>query len=106
VKKLLNSTETADIVTVLSSELVASVMERYFNDVMFNVATMGTVKVTDLQASGDGFMFSLAFQPLPTAETAYSTKAHSNGTPLQTAQALISVPSVPSVPSTKAKQHA
>ena len=53
----------ADVVTVLSSELVASVMERYFNETMFNTQAMGSVKVLALSSSGDGFMFGLSFVP-------------------------------------------
>ena len=51
----------ADVVTVLSSELVASVMEKYFNETMFNTQAMGSVKVLDLSSSGDGVMFGLSF---------------------------------------------
>lgn len=60
----------ADVVTVLSSDLVASVMEQYFNEVMYNTAAMGQVGVVDLAASADGFMFSLVFTKVSKAALA------------------------------------
>jgi hypothetical protein len=47
----------ADFVTILSSELIATIVEQYFNDVMYKVA----VKVVDLKPTSDGYAFSLAF---------------------------------------------
>lgn len=47
----------ADFLTVLSSELIAEVMEDYFNKKMYRQR----VKVVDLQPQGSGYAFSLAF---------------------------------------------
>jgi hypothetical protein len=46
-----------DFLTVLSSELIAEVMEDYFNKKMYRQK----VKVVDLQPQGSGYAFSLAF---------------------------------------------
>jgi hypothetical protein len=50
-------TQDADFLTVLSSELIAAVMEEYFNRKMYRQK----VKVVDLQPQGSGYAFSLAF---------------------------------------------
>lgn len=47
----------ADTVIILSSELIAQVIEVYFNEEMFKLP----VKIVDLKASGEGYAFSLAF---------------------------------------------
>lgn len=47
----------ADFVTILSSELIAEVVEAYFNSEMYKVP----VKVVDLKPTSDGYAFSLAF---------------------------------------------
>lgn len=48
---------SGDTVIILSSELIAEVMEHYFNEHMFKVQ----VKVVDLQVSNSGYAFNLAF---------------------------------------------
>jgi hypothetical protein len=48
---------SGDFLTVLSSELIAEVMEDYFNKKMYRQK----VKVVDLQPQGSGYAFSLAF---------------------------------------------
>jgi len=48
---------SGDFLTVLSSELIAEVMEEYFNKKMYRQK----VKVVDLQPQGSGYAFSLAF---------------------------------------------
>jgi len=48
---------SGDFLTVLSSELIAEVMEEYFNRKMYRQK----VKVVDLQPQGSGYAFSLAF---------------------------------------------
>lgn len=52
-----NNVNDADFVTILSSELIATVVEAYFNTVMYKVP----VKVVDLKPTSDGYAFSLAF---------------------------------------------
>ena len=47
----------ADTVIMLSSELIAEVMESYFNRQMFKK----TVKIVDLKPTETGYAFSLAF---------------------------------------------
>lgn len=49
--------QEADFVTILSSELIATVMEQYFNKSMYKQR----VKVVDLKPTETGYMFSLAF---------------------------------------------
>lgn len=49
----------ADLITVLSSALVAEVMENYFNKELHR--TTKKIKVVDLQPQGSGYAFSLAF---------------------------------------------
>jgi len=51
------NTPDGDFLTVLSSELIAEVMEEYFNKKMYRQK----VKVVDLQPQGSGYAFSLAF---------------------------------------------
>jgi len=51
------NTQDGDFLTVLSSELIAEVMEEYFNRKMYRQK----VKVVDLQPQGSGYAFSLAF---------------------------------------------
>ena len=50
----------ADTVIILSSELIAEVMESYFNKDMFKKR----VKVVDLKSTETGYMFSVAFVPV------------------------------------------
>jgi hypothetical protein len=50
-------TPDGDFLTVLSSELIAEVMEEYFNKKMYRQK----VKVVELQPQGSGYAFSLAF---------------------------------------------
>ena len=49
--------QDADTVIMLSSELIAEVMESYFNKVMFKQK----VKIVDLKPTETGYAFSLAF---------------------------------------------
>jgi hypothetical protein len=54
------ASETAqqgDTVIMLSSELIAEVMEQYFNKAMFKKK----VKITDLKPTEQGYAFGLAF---------------------------------------------
>src|SRR6267378_4127608 len=51
------SEEPADFVTVLSSDMIATIVEAYFNKAMYKKQ----VKVVDLQPQGTGYAFSLAF---------------------------------------------
>lgn len=55
----------ADFVTILSSELIATVVEAYFNTVMYKVP----VRIVDLKPTSDGYAFSLAFVTQEYAET-------------------------------------
>jgi len=48
---------SADFVTVLSSDMIAEIVEAYFNKTMYKKQ----VKVVDLQPQGTGYAFSLAF---------------------------------------------
>ena len=52
-----NSNLSADFVTILSSELIAKVVEEYFNRVMFKMP----ITIVDLKPTADGYAFSLAF---------------------------------------------
>ena len=52
----MNETD-GDFVTILSSELIAEVMEEYFNRRLFKQK----VKVVDLQPQGQGYAFTLSF---------------------------------------------
>jgi hypothetical protein len=47
----------ADFFTIISSDMIAEVMERYFNVEMFKK----TVKIVDLQATDSGYMFGLTY---------------------------------------------
>lgn len=49
--------QEADFVTILSSELIAEIVEAYFNAELYKVA----VKVVDLKPTESGYAFSLAF---------------------------------------------
>jgi hypothetical protein len=49
--------QQGDTVIMLSSELIAEVMEQYFNKAMFKKR----VKITDLKPTEQGYAFSLAF---------------------------------------------
>lgn len=51
------SESEADAVVILSSELIADVMQVYFNKVMFKKP----VSIVDLKPTETGYMFSLAF---------------------------------------------
>ena len=51
------SQDDADTVIMLSSDLIAEVMETYFNKQMFKK----TVKIVDLKPTETGYAFSLAF---------------------------------------------
>lgn len=56
----MSSESQVDIITILSSDLIAQIAENYFNKVMFKQG----VEVVDLKPSGDsGYAFSLAFKP-------------------------------------------
>ena len=48
----------ADTVIICSSELIASVMQEYFNKKMFKIA----VEIVDLQSTESGYAFSLLFK--------------------------------------------
>ena len=48
----------ADTVIICSSELIASVMQEYFNKKMFKIA----VEIVDLQSTESGYAFSLLFR--------------------------------------------
>ena len=50
--------ENADTVIILSSELIARVMEVHFNKKMFKQQ----VKIVDLEPTTSGYMFSLSFE--------------------------------------------
>lgn len=52
-----NNTNNADFITIVSSEMIANVMEYYFNDVMYKKK----VSIVDLKPTDSGYMFSLAF---------------------------------------------
>lgn len=69
-----NSEESGDTVIILSSELIAEVMEAYFNKVMFKKA----VRVVDLKTTEAGYMFSLLFTPVMTQRVEGVTP-HFNG---------------------------
>jgi hypothetical protein len=47
----------ADFVTILSSELIATIVGEYFNATMFKTPVI----VVDLKPTADGYAFSLAF---------------------------------------------
>jgi hypothetical protein len=47
----------ADFVTIVSSEMIANVMEEHFNKVMYKKK----VTIVDLKPTDSGYMFSLAF---------------------------------------------
>lgn len=49
----------ADTIIILSSELIASVMQEYFNKSMFKQK----VEIVDLKPTETGYMFSIAFTP-------------------------------------------
>lgn len=49
--------DAGDFAVVLSSELIAKVMQEYFVKVMFKQK----VKIIDLKPASDGYMFSVAF---------------------------------------------
>ena len=51
------NSQDADTVIMLSSELIAEVMESYFNKQMFKKQ----VKIVDLKPTETGYAFSLAF---------------------------------------------
>jgi hypothetical protein len=51
--------QEADFVTIVSSEMIAEVMEQHFNKNMYKK----TVKIVDLKSTETGYMFSLAFVP-------------------------------------------
>ena len=51
------SENDSDFVTILSSELIATIVEAYFNDVMYKVP----VHIVDLKPTSDGYAFSLTF---------------------------------------------
>lgn len=79
--------QSADTVIILSSELIAEVMEKYFNKEMFKKQ----VKVVDLKTTEAGYMFSLAFIPQVSPTVPYSVAQQSipfagiyNQTPVQT----------------------
>lgn len=74
---------SADVVTVLSGDLVASVMEEYFNTVMYNTQAMGTVKVVDLASQGDGFMFGLTFTRSEVSRASVHTWPNGDGIPIK-----------------------
>lgn len=50
--------ESGDFVMIFPSEVIAQVMERYFNQEMLKFP----VKVVDVKSSGDDFVFSLGYQ--------------------------------------------
>jgi hypothetical protein len=49
--------DAGDFAVVLSSELIAKVMQEYFVKVMFKQR----VRIVDLKPASDGYMFSVAF---------------------------------------------
>lgn len=58
VSSMADSTEqTADFVTILSSDLIAEIVEVHFNKVMYKK----NVKIVDLKPTSDGYAFSLAY---------------------------------------------
>ncbi len=59
------SEEPADFVTILSSDMIAEIVEAYFNRAMYKKK----VKVVDLQPQGSGYAFSLAFVQMKQADT-------------------------------------
>lgn len=83
--------QEADIVTIVSSELIASVMEEYFNKKMYRQNCQ--VSIVDLRPTEAGYSFFLVFKPTAAAkETPYNkivnavqesvkqTKDNNNGT--------------------------
>lgn len=50
--------QQADTVIICSSELIANVMQEYFNKKMFKIA----VEIVDLQTTESGYAFSLLFK--------------------------------------------
>lgn len=64
----------ADTIIILSSELIAEVMEKYFNEEMFKKQ----VKVVDLKSTETGYMFSIAFndRQAPVSITEYKQIDH------------------------------
>lgn len=72
-------TPDGDFLTVLSSELIAEVMEEYFNKKMYRQK----VKVVDLQPQGSGYAFSLAFvKDTPTHKYDIYVSSPGNVTPV------------------------
>lgn len=69
----------ADFVTIISTELIAQVMQRYFNDELYK----RRVEIVDSKATSDGYMFSLAFVTEPTERPSDSDYTIQPVTPLQ-----------------------
>lgn len=70
----------ADIVIILSSELIAGVIEAYFNQQLLKVP----VSIVDLKPTPDGYAFSIAFLPVLALTVTdnmpiYHTNGHENG---------------------------
>ena len=74
------SEQDADTVIILSSELIAEVMEVHFNKVMFKKK----VKIVDLKPTETGYMFSLAFVTDTLQSTVYTSTGNtsSNNVPI------------------------
>ncbi len=64
--------EEGDSVIILSSELIASVMESYFNTSMFKLP----VSVVDLSPSSEGYAFTLAFNKHTPIEQCVTETVH------------------------------
>ena len=60
----------ADFITIVSSEMIAEVMQAHFNKHMYKKE----VEIVDLKATETGYMFSLAF--VHVQSTVQSTKKH------------------------------
>ncbi len=53
---------SADFVTILSSDMIADIVQVYFDKELY---TRKKVKIVDLKPQGDGYAFSLSFVQVP-----------------------------------------
>lgn len=55
---MINDDNSADFVTILSSDMIADIVQVYFDTELY---TNKKVKIVDLKPNGEGYAFSLAF---------------------------------------------
>jgi len=67
------SEKEADFITIVSSEMIAEVMEEYFNRHMYKKK----VEIVDLKSTETGYMFSLAFVHVPVQSVGVSVDRES-----------------------------